>query len=281
MATYRKVNEIIASKQVMEGAGVKLNRVFGYYEVPLFDPFLLLDHFKSKNPDDFMSGFPWHPHRGIETVTYMIAGQVQHGDSLGNKGVIESGDVQWMTAGSGIIHEEMPINDNTGIEGFQLWVNLSAENKMISPRYQEIKKEEIPELKLTGGIKVKVICGEIDGIAGPVKGIAAQPGFLDVQIPAGGTFEYPVEKQQNVSAYIFEGIAYLEDDVDVEEFNVVVFGEGDIVKIRAKEKAIRLLLIAGLPLNEKIAWNGPIVMNTEGELKTAFNEFRNGTFIKT
>ncbi len=260
---------------------MKLNRVFGYYEVPLFDPFLLLDHFKSKNPDDFMSGFPWHPHRGIETVTYMIAGQVQHGDSLGNKGVIESGDVQWMTAGSGIIHEEMPINDNTGIEGFQLWVNLSAENKMISPRYQEIKKEEIPELKLTGGIKVKVICGEIDGIAGPVKGIAAQPGFLDVQIPAGGTFEYPVEKQQNVSAYIFEGIAYLEDDVDVEEFNVVVFGEGDIVKIRAKEKAIRLLLIAGLPLNEKIAWNGPIVMNTEGELKTAFNEFRNGTFIKT
>jgi len=281
MATYRKVNEIIASKQVMEGAGVKLNRVFGYYEVPLFDPFLLLDHFKSKNPDDFMSGFPWHPHRGIETVTYMIAGQVQHGDSLGNKGVIESGDVQWMTAGSGIIHEEMPINDNTGIEGFQLWVNLSAENKMISPRYQEIKKEEIPELKLSGGIKVKVICGEIDGTAGPVKGIAAQPNFLDVQIPVGGTFEYPVEKQHNISAYIFEGIAYLEDDVDVEEFNAVIFGEGDMVRIRAKDKAVRLLLIAGLPLNEKIAWNGPIVMNTEGELKTAFNEFRNGTFIKT
>lgn len=281
MATYRKVNEIIASKQVMEGAGVKLNRVFGYYEVPLFDPFLLLDHFKSKNPDDFMSGFPWHPHRGIETVTYMIAGQVQHGDSLGNKGVIESGDVQWMTAGSGIIHEEMPINDNTGIEGFQLWVNLSAENKMISPRYQEIKKEEIPELKLSSGIKVKVICGKIDGIAGPVKGIAARPNFLDVQIPAGGTFEYPVKKQHNISAYIFEGIAYLEDDVDVEKFNAVIFGEGDMVRIRAKDKVVRLLLIAGLPLKEKIAWNGPIVMNTEGELKTAFNEFRNGTFIKT
>jgi len=280
MNKARNVERIVASKKVLEGAGVKLNRVFGYYEVPIFDPFLLLDHFKSENPDDFMAGFPWHPHRGIETVTYMLKGKVRHGDSLGNKGVIESGDVQWMTAGSGIIHEEMPENNEDGIEGFQLWVNLSAKNKMNAPRYQEIKKEEIKEVELANNVIVKVICGEINGVQGPVKGIAAQPTLFDVHIPGGSTFEYALNKDQNVSAYIYKGSAFLGENIEVDELTSIVFGEGDFVRIEARLEAVRALLISGFPLNEEIAWNGPIVMNSKEELKTAFSEFRNGTFIK-
>jgi len=280
MDKARKAERIVNSKKVLEGAGVKLNRAFGYYEIPIFDPFLLLDHFKSENPDDFMAGFPWHPHRGIETVTYMLKGKVRHGDSLGNKGIIESGDVQWMTAGSGIIHEEMPENTENGIEGFQLWVNLSAKNKMNAPRYQEIKREEIQEVESANNVSVKVICGEINGVHGPVKGIAAQPTLFDVSIPGGSTFEYVTNKDQNVSAYIFKGTAYLDDNIVVDELTSVVFGEGDFVRIEARNNSIRALLISGVPLNEEIAWNGPIVMNSQEELKTAFSEFRNGTFIK-
>ena len=280
MIKSRKVEKIVTSKKVLEGAGVKLNRVFGYYEIPIFDPFLLLDHFKSENPDDFMAGFPWHPHRGIETVTYMLEGKVKHGDSLGNKGIIESGDVQWMTAGSGIIHEEMPENSANGIEGFQLWVNLSAKNKMNSPRYQEIKKEEIPTVAMPDNVIVKVICGKINGIRGPVEGIAAQPTLFDVNIPPGSSFKYSLNQNQNVSAYIFKGTAYFDDNVEVEELTSVVFGEGDSVRIEARKNTVRALLISGAPLNEEIAWNGPIVMNSQEELKTAFSEFRNGTFIK-
>ena len=280
MNKARKVERIVASKKVLEGAGVKLNRVFGYYEVPIFDPFLLLDHFKSENPGDYMAGFPWHPHRGIETVTYMLEGKVRHGDSLGNKGVIESGDVQWMTAGSGIIHEEMPENSEKGIEGFQLWVNLSAKNKMIAPRYQEIKKEEIPVVELANNVIVNVICGEINGTQGAVKGIAAQPTLFDLHIPGGSTFEYSLNKDQNVSAYIYKGTAFLDENIEVEELSSIVFGEGDFVRIEARKESVRALLISGFPMNEEIAWNGPIVMNSQEELKTAFSEFRNGTFIK-
>ncbi len=280
MNNSRRVERIVASKKVLEGAGVKLNRVFGYYEVPIFDPFLLLDHFKSENPDDFMAGFPWHPHRGIETVTYILEGKVRHGDSLGNKGIIESGDVQWMTAGSGIIHEEMPENSANGIEGFQLWVNLSAKNKMNAPRYQEIKKEEIPAVEIPDNVIVKVICGEINGIRGPVEGIAAQPTLFDVNIPPDSSFKYSLNQNQNVSAYIFKGTAYFDDNVEVEELTSVVFGDGDSVRIEARKNPVRALLISGTPLNEEIAWNGPIVMNSQEELKTAFSEYRNGNFIK-
>ena len=279
MRKLRKVEKIIASKQVTEGAGVKLNRVFGYYEVPLFDPFLLLDHFQSENPDDFMAGFPWHPHRGIETVTYILKGKIKHGDSLGNKGVIESGDVQWMTAGSGIIHEEMPINDNDGIEGFQLWVNLPAKDKMVAPGYQGIKKTEIPVVEMADHVKVKVICGEINGVSGPVKGISGQPSFYDIEIPADSKFEYELNPHLNVSIYIYSGIAHFEEDHKVEEYNSVLFSKGDFMRIVTKNKTVRALLIAGMPLNERVAWNGPIVMNLDEEIKTAFNEYRNGTFL--
>ena len=274
----RKIKHIIQSQRVMEGAGVRLNRVFGFSETPAFDPFLLLDHFQSDRPEDFLAGFPWHPHRGIETVTYMLKGIVEHGDSLGNKGVIRDGDVQWMTAGSGIIHQEMPKNGK-GINGFQLWVNLPAREKMTDPRYQEILKDTIPATT-NGKARVRVICGSYGGVTGPADAIAADPEYLDVALPAHESFQYEMPPGRNVFAYIHHGAAHFEDGITVDEKQAVLFGEGDHVVIKAGEKPVSFLLISGNPLNEPIAWSGPIVMNNEAELRQAFSEFHEGTFLK-
>jgi redox-sensitive bicupin YhaK (pirin superfamily) len=280
METFRKVKKIIASKSVTDGAGVKINRVFGYYEVPQFDPFLLLDHFKSDNPADYMAGFPWHPHRGIETVTYMLKGVIEHGDSLGNKGFIGLGDLQWMTAGSGIIHQEMPKSELFGIEGFQLWVNLRSENKMCSPAYQGIIREEIPMIITDNNVKIKLISGEFDNEKGPVKGIYANPEFLDVVIPPDTTFEYSTHSENNVFAYVYKGGATFAENTKASAFHVVLFGEGDSIKVSTGKEEIRFLLLAGKPIKEPIAWRGPIVMNTEEELVMAFAEYENNAFIR-
>jgi len=274
----RKIRKVLESVRVVEGAGVRLNRVFGYYETPEFDPFLLLDHFQSENPDDFMSGFPWHPHRGIETVTYMLQGQVEHGDSLGNSGIIEAGDVQWMTAGSGIIHQEMPKNGQ-GINGFQLWVNLPSDKKMMDPRYLDIKKSKIPETSM-GSTKIKIISGELNGQKGPIQDIPAHPIYLDVSIQANNKFTFPLPSGWNAFAYIYEGTAQFEGGEIVPERSVILFEDGYQVCILTGPAPVFLLLIAGKPFNESIAWRGPIVMNNEAELKMAFHEYHSGTFLK-
>lgn len=280
METFRKVKKVISSKKVTDGAGVKINRVFGYYEIPLFDPFLLLDHFKSEDPKDYMSGFPWHPHRGIETVTYMLQGDMEHSDSLGNKGVIGFGDVQWMTAGSGIVHQEMPKSDVFGIEGFQLWVNLKAVDKMCKPVYQDVPREKIPEIITDNKIKIKLICGEFNGKKGPVEKIHSDPTFFDVVIPKNTTFEYATKKEDNVFMYIYKGSAFFDENVKVDAFNVILFEEGNIIKITSGKEGTGILLFAGKPIKEPIAWNGPIVMNTDEELKIAHAEYENNNFIR-
>ena len=274
----RIIKQILKSKPTIEGAGVRLKRVFGSYEVPMFDPFLLLDHFGSERPEDYIKGFPWHPHRGIETVTYMLNGEVEHGDSIGNTGVIRSGDVQWMTAGSGIIHQEMPRRYDGLMQGFQLWVNLPAKKKMIAPRYREITKDKIPVLKKEGS-KTKVIAGRIDETEGPVQDLAVNVEYLDVKLKAGKTFEHATKKGCNVFVYIVEGSGY-SDDTLIESQHCAVFGDGDSVKIGTKD-GVRFLFISGKPLNESVAWGGPIVMNTEEELAKTFQELEEGTFIKT
>ncbi len=274
----REIRKVFESVRVIEGAGVRLNRVFGYHETPLFDPFLLLDHFQSDNPDDFMSGFPWHPHRGIETVTYMLKGQVEHGDSLGNKGIIGPGDVQWMTAGSGIVHQEMPHNGQ-GIHGFQLWVNLPARQKMMPPRYQEINKEFIPETNFDKCL-VKILCGQLNGIIGPVQGIPADPMYLDIMVPSDEKLTIPTPSGWTVSIYVYQGTAQFKSGEVVEERNVILFEDGDRITILSGMVALHFLMIAGKPLNEPIAWQGPVVMNNEAEIKLAFEEFHKGTFIK-
>ncbi len=296
----RKIKKIFKSKPTIEGAGVHLKRAFGYYHVPQLDPFLMLDDFRSDNPDHYLPGFPWHPHRGIETITYVLEGGVEHGDSMGNKGVISAGDLQWMTAGSGVIHQEMPKGDKKGrMGGFQLWANLPAKQKMRDPRYRDVKKNTIPELKRKDGTTIKIICGRVDGVEGPVKDIVIDPEYLDVSVPVKTTFIHKVNSGHTVFAYVFEGEAYFDKGKDsfayevegvnyfdfkreclIQTDNVVFYGDGDEVIITTEDKAARFLLISGKPLKEPVAWYGPIVMNTQEELKVAFDEYNNGTFVK-
>jgi redox-sensitive bicupin YhaK (pirin superfamily) len=280
MAQQREVVAVRTSKSAMDGAGVQLNRVFGHPEVPDFDPFLLLDDFGSENPDDYLAGFPWHPHRGIETVTYMLTGEVEHGDSLGNQGVIRSGDVQWMTAGSGIIHQEMPRRVQGRMRGFQLWVNLPAASKMMEPRYRDVPADTIPEANPGSGIQVKVIAGEIDGVRGPVQDVVADPTYLDFTVAPGIEFEHPTPESHTVFAYVVDGAGNFGTDKaqQVVRGQVALTGDGTSLRISSGDSPLRFLLVSGRPLGEPVAWNGPIVMNTGEELAAAFREYRDGTF---
>jgi redox-sensitive bicupin YhaK (pirin superfamily) len=299
--SIRPVKRIIESKPTMEGAGVKLRRAFGFGETEEFDPFLLLDDFRNDRPDDYRAGFPWHPHRGIETITYVLAGTVDHGDSLGNQGSLGAGDVQWMTAGSGIMHQEMPKGDARGrMHGFQLWANLPASLKMTKPRYQDIKAIEIPEVIDDDGTKARIICGEFWGKRGPVEGVAADPRYLDISIAPGKRKTLPVETDRHAFAYVFEGSGTFasasqpfgvltEKETAAGETlvrertgnrSLVVFDRGDEVTVQAGDEGIRFLLVSGKPIEEPVAWYGPIVMNTEAELRQAVSELRSGTFIK-
>jgi redox-sensitive bicupin YhaK (pirin superfamily) len=303
MRTTRKIKKIwkiFKSKSTIEGAGVHLKRGFGYDHVPLLDPFLLFDDFRSDNPDAYLPGFPWHPHRGIETITYMLQGKVEHGDSMGNKGVISPGDVQWITAGSGIIHQEMPKGDPKGfMGGFQLWANLPAKEKMMAPRYRDVKNSMIPEVQLKDGTVIKVVCGEVGGIQGPVKDIVIDPEYLDVSVPAETMFIHRVKPDHTVFAYVFDGEAHFDEGKDsfayevgginyfdlkreclIGSESVVLYGLGDEIHVTTKNKIVRFLLISGKPLKEPVAWYGPIVMNTQEELRKAFEEYQDGTFIK-
>jgi redox-sensitive bicupin YhaK (pirin superfamily) len=300
MMAICRIKKILKSKPTIEGAGVHLKRAFGYGHVPQFDPFLLLDDFRSGDPDYYLPGFPWHPHRGIETITYMLDGYVEHGDSMGNKGVISSGDVQWMTAGSGIIHQEMPKGDPKGfMGGFQLWANLPAKQKMMDPRYRDVKKDTIPELKRQDGTVIKVISGKVDGVQGPVRDIVIDPEYLDVSVPAGTMFSHPVKPDHAIFAYVFEGQAYFDRGKDSFAYQVeganyfdfvrdcligsesaVLYDQADEINVMTTDKPVRFLLISGKPLKEPVAWYGPIVMNTQEELRKAFDEYNNGTFVK-
>ena len=262
----------------LEGAGVKLKRVLGNNDVSTLDPFLLLDHFGSDNSEDYIKGFPWHPHRGMETVTYMWAGEVEHGDSMDNKGVIKSGDVQWMTAGSGIIHQEMPQKYSGLMQGFQLWVNLPAKKKMVDPKYRGILKEQIPTVQ-KDGLKIKVIAGKMDGIQWPVRDLAIDIEYFDIELAQGKAFEHATAKDDTVFAYVVEGAVEVQGK-NIMQGQCVVFGKGDSVKI-CSTKGSHFLFVSGKPLNEPVAWRGPIVMNTQEELDTAFKELDLGTFIKS
>jgi len=280
MGRTRKIKKILKSRPTIEGAGVHLKRAFGYAHIPQLDPFLLLDDFHSNNPEDYIKGFPWHPHRGIETITYLLSGEVGHGDSMGNKGVIHPGDVQWMTAGSGIIHQEMPQGDQKGtLWGFQLWANLPASQKMMPPRYRDVKKETIPEITLDNGIRIRIISGTVHGTQGPVKDIVIDPEYLDVTVPSNSAFTHEVKTGHTVMAYIIEGEGYFDKGKEPAE-SLILFDEGDEVCITTINNSVRFLLISGKPLREPIAWDGPIVMNTQEELRIAFEEYHNGTFIK-
>jgi quercetin 2,3-dioxygenase len=274
----RQILKILKSHQTLEGAGVKLKRVLGNDKGSTLDPFLLLDHFGSDNPEDYIKGIPWHPHRGMETVTYMWTGEVEHGDSMGNKGVIKSGDVQWMTAGSGIIHQEMPINYKGLMQGFQLWVNLPAKKKMVDPKYRGILKEHIPRVQ-KDGINIKIIAGKTDEIQGPVRDLAIDIEYFDVELDSGKTFEHKTAKKDTVFAYVVEGSVEVQGKT-IPKGQCLVFGEGNFVRIGTKNGS-RFIYVSGEPLNEPVAWRGPIVMNTEEELETAFKELENGSFIKT
>lgn len=278
----RKVSKTIKSRSTLEGAGVRLKRAFGYSEKPLFDPFLLLDHFGSSDPEDYTAGFPWHPHRGIETVTYMLSGTVEHGDSLGNNGVINSGDIQWMTAGNGIIHQEMPLKTEGPLAGFQLWVNLPASQKMMTPRYRDIQSRQVPVVQLDEKVRAKVISGSINGIRGPVQDLIVDVEYLDITMKANASFEHSVKTDSKVFAYIVQGEGYFTADQanPITAEHVLVFEQGDLVAIRTDHQPLHFLLISGEPLDEPIEWYGPIVMNTAEELEQAFQEYRNGTFIK-
>jgi redox-sensitive bicupin YhaK (pirin superfamily) len=274
----RKIEKTLERQLTLEGAGVKLKRVLGNDKNSTLDPFLLLDHFGSNNPQDYIKGFPWHPHRGMETVTYMWKGEVEHGDSMGNKGVIKSGDVQWMTAGSGIIHQEMPQKHDGLMKGFQLWVNLPAKKKMVNPKYRGIEKEQIPMVQ-KDGMKIKVVAGEIDGTRGLVRDLAIDIEYFDVELTSGKTFEHSTAKDDTVFAYIVEGSVEAKGKT-ITQGQCAVFGKGDLVKISSKIGA-HFLYVSGEQLNEPVAWRGPIVMNTEEELAIAFQELDAGTFIKT
>jgi len=294
--SLRPVKRVSSSKPTLEGAGVHLRRAFGFGDTSDFDPFLLLDDFRNDVPDEYLAGFPWHPHRGIETITYVLAGDVEHGDSMGNRGVISAGDVQWMTAGRGIIHQEMPKGDTQGrMHGFQLWANLPASLKMTAPRYQEMKAQEIPLVKDDDGTEARIVCGTFWGKKGPVEGVAADPIYLDISVPAGHIKHLPVETTRHAFAYIFGGSGKFHNASDpmgvktevvgklstqVENRSLIVFDRGDEVVVEAGEEGIRFLLVSGKPLEEPVAWHGPIVMNTQEELQQAFSELRDGTFLK-
>jgi redox-sensitive bicupin YhaK (pirin superfamily) len=296
----RKIKKVFKSQPVLEGAGVHLKRAMGNKEVPQFDPFLLLDDFRSDRPSDYLKGFPWHPHRGIETITYVLKGTVEHKDSMGNSGIISPGDIQWMTAGSGIIHQEMPKGDNAGaMYGFQLWANLPASRKMMDPRYQEVKQSDIPEIVLDNGTKIKLVCGSYKNINGPVKDIVVDPEYLDITVPAHSEFVHATKRGHTVFAYVIDGQGYLcrertpfsyeEDgenyfDITREPYisngTLVLFDDGDEISVQTEDQAVRFLLISGKPIGEPIAWYGPVVMNTQKELEIAFREYQNNTFIK-
>ena len=281
----REVLEIIKPQTVMEGAGVRLRRSIATATLDHLDPFLLFDHFGSDNPEDYTKGFPMHPHRGIETVTYMINGHVNHKDSIGNSGSISSGDIQWMTAGGGIMHEEMPQPAQGEMIGFQLWVNLPARLKMTTPRYQDITSSQIPEVTRKDGVRIRVIAGQVDGVRGAVSEIFANPAYLDVSIPANGSFSHPVEKGHAAFAYVFEGRGYFgasekSSKNSVSQPGLVVFGNGDYIQAGAADESVRFLLVSGKPLNEPIARYGPFVMNTQEEIQQALKDLRNGTFVR-
>ncbi len=299
--SLRPVKRLIKSKPTIEGAGVHLRRAFGFGNTSDFDPFLLLDDFRNDIPEDYLAGFPWHPHRGIETITYVLAGTVEHGDSMGNHGAIAAGDVQWMTAGRGIIHQEMPKGDQLGrMHGFQLWTNLPSSKKMIAPRYQEIKAQEIPEVTDDDGTKARLVCGSFWGKRGPVEGIAADPVYVDVTVPPGKRKKLPIETSRHAFAYVFagsgkfcnasgplavptEGLGWADTSQprEVLDRSLVLFDRGDEVEVQAGEDGIRFLLVSGQPLREPVAWYGPIVMNTQEELQQAFTELQQGTFLKS
>ncbi len=299
--SLRPIRRLVKSKPTVEGAGVRLHRAFGFGNTSDFDPFLLLDDFRNDFPADYLAGFPWHPHRGIETITYVLAGTVEHGDSMGNQGAIGAGDVQWMTAGSGIIHQEMPKGDPGGrMHGFQLWANLPASLKMTPPRYQEVKAAAIPVVQEDDGTKVRVVCGDYGGTRGPVEGIAADPVYLDVSVAPGRRKAIAVEATRNVFAYVFEGsgkfcnvsgpldvptegAGWADTALPAEAGNrtLVLFDAGDEIAVQAGEQGIRFILVSGRPLREPVAWYGPIVMNTQEQLRQAFRELEAGNFLKT
>ena len=277
----REVQEVLIGRPTLEGAGVRLSRAFGYREAPKFDPFLMLDDFGSDDPDDYLAGFPWHPHRGIETVTYMLHGEVEHGDSIGNSGVIGSGDIQWMTAGSGIVHQEMPRRARGRMRGFQLWVNLPKRDKMMIPRYRDVKHADIPEVRPAPGVKVRVVSGSVAGVRGPVQDIVVDPEYLEVSIAPGVEFRHAIPHDLRAFAYVVDGSGRFDDGGrGIGPGHAVLFGAGDEVTVAAGDSGLRLLLVSGRPLNEPVAWGGPIVMNTQSELDRAFDEYRQGTFVK-
>jgi len=300
MEKTRKIRTIIKGRPILEGAGVRLKRLFGFNKGSEFDPFLLLDDFRADDPRDYLKGFPWHPHRGIETITYILDGKVEHGDSMGNQGVIGPGDVQWMTAGSGIIHQEMPNGDETGrMGGFQLWANLPASHKMMDPRYRDVKSSQIPTVRTTDGAVIRIICGEVEGTKGPVRDIVTDPEYLDVTLPAGAEFTRRTRPGHTVLAYVIggrgcfckekipfsyevEGRNYFDTERHPFAANgdLVLFADGSQIAVSAEEELLRFLLMAGKPLGEPVAWYGPIVMNTQEELRIAFEEYERGTFIK-
>jgi redox-sensitive bicupin YhaK (pirin superfamily) len=301
MAVTRRIRKVFKSKPTIEGAGVHLKRAFGFGETPLFDPFLLLDDFRSDNPRHFLPGFPWHPHRGIETITYVLAGDVEHGDSMGNSGVIGDGDVQWMTAGSGIIHQEMPKGNASGrMEGFQLWANLPASHKMMDPRYRDVKSSRIPVVTLDGGVTIRIICGSVDGTSGPVTDVVTDPSYFDITIPAETEYSHPIKPGHTAIAYVIEGKACfcgeknpfsyeaeganyfdLKRDPWLTNGSLVLFGDGERINVSTDgDEHARFLLFSGKPIGEPVAWYGPIVMNSQQELEKAFEEYNNGTFIK-
>ncbi|HVZ21521.1 MAG TPA: pirin family protein [Vicinamibacterales bacterium] len=299
--SVRPIKKQIQPKPTIEGAGVHLQRGFGFGNTTDFDPFLLFDDFRNDRPDDYLAGFPWHPHRGIETVTYVLAGSVEHGDSLGNRGSLGAGDVQWMTAGRGIMHQEMPQGDDAGrMHGFQLWANLPASLKMTAPRYQDIKAPDVPDVTDDDGTRVRVVCGEFWGKRGPIEGVAADPRYLDVSVPPGKTKRLSVDRAHHAFAYVFAGSGSFRDASDPqavttertdgaitrgvphesENRSLVLFDRGDEVVVRAGDEGIRFLLVSGRPLDEPVAWYGPIVMNTNAELRQAIADLQNGTFVK-
>ncbi len=298
--SIRPVKRLIKAKPTLEGAGVRLDRAFGFGNTSDFDPFLLLDDFRNERPEDFLAGFPWHPHRGIETITYVLAGSVEHGDSLGNRGAIQAGDVQWMTAGSGILHQEMPKGDPSGrMHGFQLWANLPSSLKMTPPRYQEIASADVPEVVEDDGTRARIVCGSFWGRRGPVDGIAGDPVYVDVSVPPGRRRSIPVETTRHAFAYVFagsgrfcnasdplavptEGVGWADTSLHAEADNrsLVLFDRGDEVTVQAGDEGIRFLLVSGRPLREPVAWYGPIVMNTQEELRQAYEDLERGTFLR-
>ena len=299
--TIRRISRILKSRPTIEGAGVHLKRAFGYSQVPLFDPFLMLDDFHTSNPAEYLAGFPWHPHRGIETITYVLEGLVEHGDSMGNKGVIGAGDIQWMTAGSGIIHQEMPQKSPTGtMWGFQFWANLPAAQKMMDPRYRDVKATDIPEVTLDSGVRIKIVSGRVNGTQGPVRDIVIDPEMLDVSIPSGTVFRHQVKEGHTAIAYVLDGEGYFDERRDPFAYEMMGAGWTDVARrcvcapetvvlyeregtelcITTGDRGVRFLFISGKPLHEPVAWYGPIVMNTQEEIQQTLRELQQGTFAQ-